>query len=78
MAKDFIKKVTSDLQNEEFTEKETARFLAHLIKHNLIMFDCMIHLANFILSTRRESGDERTAELFLSDFPKEENVEWFN
>ena len=48
--KKFIKTVTKDLQREDFKEPETVRLLQYLVGHNLVMFDFMIHLSNFVLS----------------------------
>jgi len=47
--KSFISKISKDLQGEEFSDAETLRMFAYLVKNNLVMFDFMIHLANFIL-----------------------------
>ncbi len=47
--KQFISNVSQDLQLEDFTDDETLRLLEYLIKNNLVMFDFMIHLANFVL-----------------------------
>lgn len=44
----FSKRVSNDLQQENFTEKETIRLLQYIVKHNLIMFDFMVHFANFV------------------------------
>jgi len=46
---DFIEKLTKDLQKEDFTEESTIRFLQYIVSHNLVMFDFMIHFANFVL-----------------------------
>lgn len=46
--KSFMQKVSKDLQQEDFVESETIRLLQYLVKHNLVMFDYMIHLANFV------------------------------
>lgn len=45
----FSQLVSKDLHGEDFQEKETARLLEYLVLNNLVMFDFMIHLANFIL-----------------------------
>lgn len=45
----FSQVVSKDLHCEDFSEPETARLLEYLILNNLVMFDFMIHLANFIL-----------------------------
>jgi len=47
--KDFQRLVSKDLQNEDFIEPETISLLEYLVKHNLVMFDFMIHLSNFVL-----------------------------
>lgn len=47
--KKFMQTVSKDLQKEDFKEPETVRLLQYLVEHNLVMFDFMIHLANFIL-----------------------------
>jgi DNA helicase-2/ATP-dependent DNA helicase PcrA len=47
--KKFMQTVSKDLQREDFQEPETVRLLQYLVEHNLVMFDFMIHLANFIL-----------------------------
>lgn len=46
--KSFITKVTADLQQENFIFKESMRLLEYLVNHNLVMFDYMVHLANFV------------------------------
>lgn len=48
--KKFMTTVSKDLQQEDFSEKETVRLLQYLVEHNLVMFDFMIHLANFVLT----------------------------
>lgn len=48
--KKFMQTVSKDLQREDFQEPETVRLLQYLVEHNLVMFDFMIHLANFLLS----------------------------
>ncbi len=47
--KSFYDIVSKDLQKEDFAAPETARMLQYLVEHNLVMFDYMIHLANFVL-----------------------------
>ena len=47
--KGFMNTVSKDLQKEDFESPETARLLKYLVEHNLVMFDFMIHLANFVL-----------------------------
>lgn len=47
--KSFTQTVSKDLQREDFKEPETVRLLQYLVGHNLVMFDLMIHLANFVL-----------------------------
>lgn len=47
--KSFYDIVSKDLQNEDFSAPETARLLGYLVENNLVMFDYMIHLANFVL-----------------------------
>jgi len=47
--KKIMQLISKDLQKEDFTEPETVRLLQYLVGHNLIMFDLMIHLANFVL-----------------------------
>jgi len=47
--KSFMQTVSKDLQNEDFTKPQTVRLLQYLVQHNLVMFDLMIHLANFVL-----------------------------
>lgn len=47
--KKFMQNVSKDLQREDFKEKQTVRLLQYLVEHNLVMFDLMIHLANFVL-----------------------------
>ncbi len=48
--KAFQKTISKDLQEEDFTAPETVRLLQYLVGHNLVMFDFMIHLANYVLS----------------------------
>ena len=50
--KSFMDVVTKDLQKEDFEKPETARMLGYLVEHNLVMFDFMIHLANFVLEDK--------------------------
>jgi len=59
--KRFMKTVSKDLQNEDFSEPETIRLLQYLVEHNLVMFDFMIHLSNFVLET-----DEHKTKVALS------------
>lgn len=47
--KQFMNTISKDLQREDFKEPETVRLLQYLVGHNLVMFDLMIHLANFVL-----------------------------
>ncbi len=47
--KQFMNSISKDLQREDFKEPETVRLLQYLVGHNLVMFDLMIHLANFVL-----------------------------
>ena len=47
--KKFMQTISKDFQKEDFTEPETVRLLQYLVGHNLVMFDLMIHLANFAL-----------------------------
>ena len=47
--KQFLNSISKDLQREDFKEPETVRLLQYLVGHNLVMFDLMIHLANFVL-----------------------------
>ena len=47
--KAFSKTISKDFQGEDFTTPEAIRLLQYLVQHNLVMFDLMIHLANFIL-----------------------------
>ena len=47
--KQFMNTISKDLQREDFKEPETVRLLQNLVGHNLVMFDLMIHLANFVL-----------------------------
>lgn len=47
--KKFMQTVSKDLQREDFQEPETVRLLQYLVGHNLVMFDFMIHLSNFVL-----------------------------
>jgi len=47
--KQFTNIISKDFQKEDFTEPETVRLLQYLVGHNLVMFDLMIHLANFVL-----------------------------
>lgn len=49
--KRFSQTVSKDLQHEDFTDPQTIRLLEYIVTHNLVMFDFMIHLAIFVLST---------------------------
>lgn len=60
--KAFQNTISKDLQNEDFTAPETVRLLQYLVGHNLVMFDLMIHLANFVLSD--DDCAERTHDTF--------------
>lgn len=52
--KKFSRIVSKDLQQENFSDPETIRLLQYLVAHNLVMFDLMIHLANFVLEENKE------------------------
>jgi len=52
--RELNKTISDDLQKEDFGEDETNRLLEYLIKNNLVMFDLMIHLANFLLEYESE------------------------
>lgn len=56
----FMKTVSKDLQNEDFEAPETIRLLQYLVQHNLVMFDFMIHLANFLLEDEDHSTKVKT------------------
>lgn len=47
--KGFLNTISKDFQKEDFDAPESVRLLQYLVQHNLVMFDLMIHLANFIL-----------------------------
>lgn len=53
--KKFMRIVSKDLQQENFSEPETIRLLQYLVAHNLVMFDLMIHLSNFVLEENTDA-----------------------
>lgn len=59
--KDFMIKISKDLQQEDFGEDGTIRLLQYLVEHNLVMFDFMIHLANFVLEEEEHIGPAKVS-----------------
>lgn len=60
--KGFYQLVSKDLHNGSFEKVESGRLLEYLVTNNLVMFDYMIHLANFVLED--EDCFERVHSIF--------------